>query len=255
MAGVRDRVKDNRPAGIALDTVRRGVYEHLAAGEESAVSEAKVLEVGFTPPGEGELLERMGYAAPEEAPPLLREAARKACELLAELARPRAVFRILPLRCVGGRLKIGDRTFRPPPAVASLLAACPRAAVLVATAGEGAGREADREGAGSLGLCLEQAAGLLAEKALGGAMEQAAGALEPGERLTQRTGPGLCGWGLEEQKILLGLADSGRIGVRTTDAAYLLPRHSVSAVAGLGAGHAGSPCPACDRADCEERRG
>lgn len=76
--------------------------------------------------------------------------------------------------------------------------------------------------------------------------------------LSRRLSPGYCDWPIEEQFKLAKLIDFSKAGVRLTESCMMVPKKSISAVAGIGpkglfAGMK-SQCVICNKTDCGYRR-
>ena len=74
--------------------------------------------------------------------------------------------------------------------------------------------------------------------------------------MTNRFGPGYCGWPVAEQQKLFSLLPSGFCGIRLSPTALMIPLKSVSGLIGLGpsAEKSGYVCSICERTDCFRRR-
>jgi len=79
-----------------------------------------------------------------------------------------------------------------------------------------------------------------------------------GRRVTNRVSPGLAGWDLTEQALVLGLCPAAAIGVRLDATGLLRPAKSISFLAGIGRGarvdHYFVQCRRCWVPDCPWRR-
>jgi hypothetical protein len=75
-------------------------------------------------------------------------------------------------------------------------------------------------------------------------------------KMTNRFGPGYCGWPVAEQQKLFSLLPSGFCGIRLSPSALMMPLKSVSGVIGLGpsAEKTGYVCSFCERTSCFRRR-
>ena len=73
-----------------------------------------------------------------------------------------------------------------------------------------------------------------------------------------RFSPGYCDWRIEEQFIIDKILDFFKIGVRLTKACMMVPRKSISAIAGIGPQgrfeKRESPCSFCEVNDCSYKR-
>ena len=74
--------------------------------------------------------------------------------------------------------------------------------------------------------------------------------------MTNRFGPGYCGWPVAEQQKLFSLLPPGFCGIRLSPSALMVPLKSVSGLIGLGpsAERSGYVCSLCERTDCFRRR-
>jgi cobalamin-dependent methionine synthase I len=73
-----------------------------------------------------------------------------------------------------------------------------------------------------------------------------------------RFSPGYCDWPVEEQRILDGILDFSKIGVRLTDSYMMAPKKSVSGVVGIGPKNifsgSRSQCEICGDKECGYKR-
>jgi len=157
--------------------------------------------------------------------------------------------------CINGDYKIASKE------LLKHLSCSKRVILMAATVGEGvevASKKYFEQG--------EYALGLLIDAAATAAVEQAANALctmltaqfiNQGITLTARFSPGYGDWSLEEQEKVAPLAHVTSIGVNLTNAKMLIPRKSITAVAGLKTvtGEDNEMgCSQCTQKDCIMRR-
>lgn len=79
-----------------------------------------------------------------------------------------------------------------------------------------------------------------------------------GLSMSMRLSPGYCDWGLEEQKKIASIIDFSDAGVKLTGSCMMVPRKSISGVAGIGPKRLfsvlKSQCTICAKNDCDYRR-
>jgi hypothetical protein len=148
------------------------------------------------------------------------------------------------------------------PAVAAHWGAIAGVVVAVATIGEApersmaARREAgDRTGADALDSAASAAVECLAEWSNDHLCQLGVAA---GVRVTNRISPGLAGWPLDEQDVLVGLAPAAAAGVRRVRTGGLHPAKSISFLIGVGRAarvdHYFVQCRRCWAVGCPWRR-
>ena len=79
-----------------------------------------------------------------------------------------------------------------------------------------------------------------------------------GLSVSMRFSPGYCDWPIEEQFVLAKILDFSKAGVHLTGSCMMIPKKSISAVVGIGAGELFSKkisqCSICDIKECDYRR-
>ena len=82
--------------------------------------------------------------------------------------------------------------------------------------------------------------------------------LTEGLSVSMRFSPGYCDWPIEEQFKLAQIIDFGKAGVRLSENCMMIPKKSISAVAGVGPkelfSEIKSPCSHCNMKVCGHRR-
>lgn len=183
-----------------------------------------------------------------DPPPPLRRQAEEGIRAAAAIARPRAVWREFSLT----ELELPGRD------IAAHLSGCRRAVLLAVTIGQEAESALRRLRRNRLSdaVVLDCALSAAAEAACEQLCAEIAAAYEArGERLTSRFSPGYGDFPLSFQGALLDCLDAGRrIGLTVSPDGLLLPRKSVTAVAGVLEGGRGpsrrpaaSGCRDCSR--------
>jgi hypothetical protein len=155
------------------------------------------------------------------------------------LMRPAVAYRVVAVTEAGfdhlvleggGRLRI--------PAIGSYWGAADAVAGAVVTIGEAAENAvAARRAAGDelAASCLDSAASAAVECLAEWANDELCRwGVTAGVRVTNRISPGLAGWGLGEQAVLLALAAADAIGVGPAPGGLLTPAKTISLLVGLG---------------------
>lgn len=185
------------------------------------------------------ILRLQKYRDPSRVPAAIREAADVVAAEASRLTAPEALVWRGPVTAVdpAGTVTL-DQTHRfSSRALARLLASAADAYVVVLTLGEALEERVDvlfQERLLVEGLLLDTA-GWAAIEAL---MHQIRGRLRALERpagraVTHRLAPGYLDWPVAEQAALLGVFGEAPLPVRVTEAAWMLPRKSVSALFGV----------------------
>ncbi|HXH07936.1 MAG TPA: hypothetical protein VNI83_15230 [Vicinamibacterales bacterium] len=188
----------------------------------------------------GDLILRLQkYRDLAHVPTPIREAAEGAAAEARRLVTPVAVCWRGPVRCDAGAGVVvldGSHAFRSH-ALARLLAPAGEAVVVVLTLGEALERRAADLFAAHLPLesVLLDTAGWAALELLVREVRRrlAAEARAAGRRVTHRLAPGYRDWPVEEQAALLRVFGDTPLPVRVTEAAWLVPVKSLSAVFGI----------------------
>jgi hypothetical protein len=164
------------------------------------------------------------------------EAAR---QVVAGLARPTLAYRVVAVTAAGpDHLDLaGDRRLHIP-AIGPHWGAVEAVAAVVATIGdaaEAAGRArraaGDAAGASDLDTAASAAVECLAEWANDELCRRGVAA---GLRVTNRISPGLAGWDVGEQDVLLELAGAAALDIRRAADGALVPAKTISFLAGMG---------------------
>jgi len=110
-----------------------------------------------------------------------------------------------------------------------------------------------------LGYLLDRAGSFAAEsmaKNAEGALRR--GLAKMGMSVSMRFSPGYCDWPIEEQRKLAKIMDFGKAGVTLSENCVMIPKKSISAVAGIGPkelfSKVVSPCAVCNMSSCGYRR-
>ncbi len=185
------------------------------------------------------ILRLQKYRDPASAPVPIREAAEAAAADAGRLVAPEAMCWRGPVTAVdeGGAVVLAGTHRFTSLALARLLAPATEAIVVVLTLGEALERRAaalfdehlplesvllDTAGWGAIELLIREVRRRLVER------ERPAG-----RRVTHRLAPGYRDWPVEEQAALLGVFGETPLPVRVTEAAWLVPVKSISALFGV----------------------
>ncbi len=159
-----------------------------------------------------------------------------------------------------GRIEVPGGAFRPGRIVTPQLEGATSATILVTTLGPEFDSWSDgffEKGDPYLGFLADSIGSMLAEAAAEETQRRIEEDLATeGLRTTRRFSPGYCGWDVAEQRILFSLFPEAICGITLSDAAFMTPVKSVSALIGVGADVAKTayPCRRCDDEDCPNRR-
>lgn len=132
----------------------------------------------------------------------------------------------------------------------------------VVTIGKGPEDEASRlmnEGDSLNGYFLDRIGSLAVESVAESFENRLRGECKAGGlSLSRRLSPGYCDWPIEEQFKLAKLIDFSKAGVKLTDSCMMIPKKSISAVAGIGPKglftDTRSQCVICSKTECGYRR-
>lgn len=172
----------------------------------------------------------------EEKP--LANAIKQAIDKAYALIRGKGIYRTFGLSGVEGNIVKGDETgdlFRGAHMV-KLLADCDYATLLACTIGPELEAEVERlQQIGELteAFALEMTGGWMADYMAERVDEIVEREIKKvGYGRAMRFSPGYGDWGLENQPVVLALADAKKIGITLTESNIMIPRKSVSAVIG-----------------------
>jgi hypothetical protein len=186
--------------------------------------------------------------------------AREAVAAVERHVRPRAELRSYRVGEAAGRVLVDEEVELRSPKLARVLAPCHRIVVFVVTLGPGIDELVDDAMCRRphLGLMLDTAASMAAERQADRLTHLLGGRLDPGLGLTLRYSPGYCDWPLREQSKLFDLLPERPAGATLSTDYLMTPRKSVSGVIGIGPRRAvretGCACKHCSRKDCVNRR-
>ncbi len=225
--------------------------------------------IDFTPesvaPTRRRMEQVMGYRGEIRPKGEVLKAFDEALEIAKPLISPKGIYRLLPISLEGKkkiRLGEGGGAVVECPRIAAYMKRLGEAALFLATVGPRIEEEAERQQAAGRHLyaLLLDAYGSQAAENTVDAMQAAIDEKLSGRGLvtTARYSPGYCDWPLEDQKVLFSFLDAEGLGVELTDHCIMLPRKSVSALAGVGkpgeVGERRLPCESCAQEDCLGRR-
>lgn len=191
-----------------------------------------------------------------DAYPELEEQVRDLLERSREAARPKAVYRVVPVdECAGGRVVIGGQSFRSD-ALGENLKGTERVVAYVATCGA----EIDALDLSPYDPIAEYWFSILKERALRAVTARLHEAVERDLGFTDlsQMNPGSANadvWPIAQQRPLFALFDGAtdEIGVQLTESHLMIPDKSVSGVMFTSTtGYVN--CHVCDRENCPNRR-
>ena len=206
------------------------------------------------------LLHRLGGRRNRKTSSRSRAAIIKATEHIRRHARPRAVYRILPVESENDSITVDGQVAFDSQKLADVLGPCEKAAAFLVTMGE----EIDQlihqsmETQPHYGVVLDTAASVAAEASAQYVQDHIEEQLDTEEGTTLRYSPGYCDWPLKEQQKLFRLLPNAALGVELSDTSFMSPSKSVSGLIGIcPAGMAESArnaCARCTRTNCLYRR-
>ena len=133
-------------------------------------------------------------------------------------------------------------------------------AVFICTAGEEIvtrTRKALTEGDPLMGYIYDLTGSIIVEAAAARMQDELEKSLlSEGNRISNRYGPGYCGWDVSEQHKLFTLFPDNFCGIRLTHSALMDPVKSLSGIIGIGADVRFNPnrCSLCNMKDCSFRK-
>jgi len=206
------------------------------------------------------LLRRLGGSRNCTISARVKAQIQKAIREIRRRARPRAIYRVLPIKDVDGSVVLDGGTPLDSQRLADVLNPCGKAAVFLVTMGSDVDCliHESMENRPHYGVVLDAAASVAAESAAQYVQDTIGTKLNGDEATTLRYSPGYCDWPLKEQKKLFKLLPYREIGVKLSEAALMSPRKSVSGVIGICpaklAKTSGNACVNCTRRNCPYRR-
>jgi hypothetical protein len=155
---------------------------------------------------ENDVLRRIGSGTARKVSRRTRGNVRHALQLLVDCARPRAVWKMVPIRKEDGSVLLEGGRAIESRAIADALAPCSKAALFVTTLG----RAVDRR------------------------IYMVRDAVGAGETVTERFSPGQWDWPLEEQRKIFEMLPSKPAGVCLSTPCRMVPSKSVLGIVGIG---------------------
>lgn len=167
---------------------------------------------------------------------------------LSPVLAPRGAYALIRVQVEENRMLLGDTAIESLD-LARHLAQVEHAAVMAVTLGEGVD-EAIATASPDRAIVFDAIASAAAE----GAVEELCGIIarshpELGE-LGSRYSPGYGDWSLKDHSLLSNLLDVSALGIRILDSGALVPRKSITAIAGFGGGSIPS-CQNCPVRNCK----
>jgi hypothetical protein len=181
---------------------------------------------------------------------------------LPRILRPRAIYRIDPVRCLEPRrLELASGAVFTG-AVGQFLAHSTHVATFITTIGSAAERASRRWLRGNHVLDGTVADALASEYAEAVAQrchdEIRVWARPQGLDVTPRYSPGYCGLNVRQQSVVFAALPARVINIRLTPSSLMVPIKSVSGLIGIGpedkVSPEGYPCSYCDHPHCRQRR-
>lgn len=206
------------------------------------------------------LLRRLGGSRNSNISTRLKAQIQKAIREIRRSARPRAIYRMLPIKDVNGSVVLDDGTALKSQRLADVLNPCNKAAVFLVTMGSDLDRliHETMENRPHYGVVLDAAASVAAESAAQYVQDAIGTQLSGDEATTMRYSPGYCDWPLKEQKKLFKLLPHREVGVKLSETALMSPRKSVSGVIGICPADlekaSRNACAKCPKTCCNHRR-
>ncbi len=190
------------------------------------------------------------------------EAIEQAAVTLPRLMRPRALYRIDPVRTLEPRLLVLASGAAYEGAIGRFLAGAELVATFVVTIGsavERLSRRWLRAGRVMAGVVADAFASEAVESVAQQCQDRIRSwARARGLEITPRYSPGYCGMRVDQQVALFASLPAARIGVRLRPSFLMTPIKSVSGLIGIGRVDAvrpdDYPCRHCDQPECTQRR-
>jgi hypothetical protein len=213
---------------------------------------AVVVEDMVLAPSEKDIETVVDLAGPgERLASRVRGLARAAARDARDLIRPAAVYDILTVEGLTSEsLTVAGETFSGG-ILLNMVRGATEIVVVVGTIGPELEERVTRlmaEGRALEGLVLDTVGNLLAGQVVRTVLDrvEAIGGRR-GLRMGAPVSPGQADWDLSQQRALFSLLRPGVIGVRLTEEMVMMPRKSISVMAGLGENvtHGGSVCDVC----------
>lgn len=221
----------------------------------SIATPASVFETAARPVSADKVLRMQGYADPSAVPAIIRETAGAMAAQVAEVAKPRAFHRAVPIGHLAAGTLVANGIALHCEAFGTRLADCREIVPFVLTLGEAFDDRviAHAEGGDLLEALLLEGAGWLAmEEATSRFVDHLkAGAAARGLRVTTRLGPGYTyrsgersfAWPLEEQRALFDLLAAPDLPVTLLESHAMKPKFSRSGLHGLAPAGITEPAP------------
>lgn len=209
---------------------------------------------------ESSILRRMGGKETSRPSGRLRKNLKKAVKEICRKAKPKAMYRILPVTHKNGVIILGNRISIKSGKLQTLLGPCDKAAVFVTTLGEEIDKiiHKNMDSSPQYGFILDSVASAAAESTAEYLQDRINEKLNDDEKTTLRYSPGYCDWPIQEQRKIFQVLPSDSIDVKLSEKCLMSPRKSISGILGVcpldSQEEAENICLSCMKRDCSYRR-
>lgn len=209
---------------------------------------------------EKSLLQKLGGVKNSRPSARLNKSLKKAVKEVYKRAKPKAMYRILPVKNKNGSVILDDRISIKSQKLSTVLAPCERAVVFLATLGEEVDRIIHKKMKKSphYGYILDSAASLAVESTADYLQSYIKQELKGEEGTTLRYSPGYCDWPLRDQRKIFKVLPSQTLKVHLSDSFLMTPRKSISGVLGVcpegSLKNLRNVCLSCSKKNCAYRR-
>ncbi|MBS3819288.1 hypothetical protein KGY73_07265 [bacterium] len=209
---------------------------------------------------EKSILRRMGGKGRSKPSGRLRRKLKKAVKEIGQKAKPRAMYRILPVANKNGSIILDDQISIKSRKLKTLLGPCDKAAVFITTLGEEIDKiiHKNMKTRPHYGYILDSVASVAAESAAKYLKNHIDEKLNGQEKTTLRYSPGYCDWPVQEQRKIFQVLPSESIEVKLSGECLMSPRKSISGVLGVCAMDSQEKseniCLSCAKRECPYRR-
>ena len=209
---------------------------------------------------EKSLLNRIGRDSRAKISKRFLKDMKQAVNLIARKAKPRAVYRIVPVETNNGSITFDDRFLLKSRKLKRIFRPCQKAVIFLTTIGPQVDAIIQRtmKKKPSFGYVLDSAASVAVESTANHLEKSFKKKFAPENAVTLRYSPGYCDWPLSEQENIFNIIPGNLIGVELSERFFMMPHKSISGALGVCPADSSeskrNACLECQNLNCPYRR-
>jgi len=209
---------------------------------------------------EKSLLSRIGRDSQTNVSKRILKDMKQAVNLIARKAKPRAVYRIIPVETNNGSVTFDEHFLLKSRKLKRIFRPCQKAVIFLTTIGPQVDALIQRamKKKPSYGYILDSVASVAAESTADYLEKKLKRKFAPEHAVTLRYSPGYCDWPLSEQKNIFKIIPGNLIGVKLSERFFMMPYKSISGAMGVCPADSSeasrNACLECQNFNCPYRR-